>query len=86
MPAVQSTDRIRIGISACLLGREVRYDGGHKRDRYLTDTLGEYFDWFPVCPEVELGLGTPRETIRLVQSGDRHAGQRHGRQRDCYRG
>jgi len=60
---------IRIGISACLLGHEVRYDGGHKQDRYLTDTLGKYFEWVPVCPEVELGLGTPRETIRLVQLG-----------------
>ena len=61
--------RIRIGISSCLLGQKVRFDGGHKKDRYLTDTLGEYFDWVPVCPEVELGLGTPRETIRLVFNG-----------------
>lgn len=58
---------IRIGISSCLLGQKVRYDGGHKRDRFLTDTLGEYVQWVPVCPEVELGLGTPRETIHLVQ-------------------
>ena len=57
---------IRVGISSCLLGNEVRYDGGHKRDRYLTDTLSRFFDWVPVCPEVELGLGTPRETLRLV--------------------
>ncbi len=57
--------RIRIGISACLLGQEVRYDGGHKRDRYITDTLGKFFEWVPVCPEVEMGLGTPRETLRL---------------------
>ena len=57
---------IRIGISSCLLGEQVRYDGSHKHDRYLTGTLGDYFDWVPVCPEVELGLGTPRETIRLV--------------------
>ena len=56
---------IRVGISACLLGQEVRYDGGHKRDRYITDTLGQFFEWVPVCPEVELGLGTPRETLRL---------------------
>lgn len=60
---------IRIGISSCLLGEEVRYDGGHKKDRYVTDTLAGYFEWVPVCPEVELGLGTPRETIRLVQLG-----------------
>jgi uncharacterized protein YbgA (DUF1722 family)/uncharacterized protein YbbK (DUF523 family) len=57
---------IRVGISACLLGQEVRFDGGHKRDRYITDTLGQFFEWVPVCPEVELGLGTPRETLRLV--------------------
>jgi len=61
---------IRIGISSCLLGHKVRYDGGHKHDRYLTDTLGKYFEWVPVCPEAELGLGTPRETIELVQLGD----------------
>jgi uncharacterized protein YbgA (DUF1722 family)/uncharacterized protein YbbK (DUF523 family) len=56
---------IRIGISACLLGRKVRFDGGHKHDRYLTDTLGQYFQWVPVCPEVEVGLSTPRPTMRL---------------------
>ncbi len=61
----ESTPSIRIGISACLLGREVRYDGGHKRDPYITDTLGKFFEWVPVCPEVEMGLGTPRETLRL---------------------
>ncbi len=62
----QSTAPIRVGISACLLGQEVRFDGGHKRDRYITDTLGKFFEWVPVCPEVEMGLGTPRETLRLV--------------------
>ncbi len=61
------TTPIRIGISSCLLGQKVRYDGGHKHDRYLTDTLGNYFEWVPVCPEVEIGLGTPREPIRLVR-------------------
>jgi uncharacterized protein YbgA (DUF1722 family)/uncharacterized protein YbbK (DUF523 family) len=61
---------IRVGISSCLLGNEVRYDGGHKRDRYLTDTLGQFFEWVPVCPEVEMGLGTPRETLRLVGQAD----------------
>lgn len=58
---------IRIGISQCLLGEPVRFDGGHKLDRFITKTLGQYFEWIPVCPEVELGLGTPRETLRLVQ-------------------
>ena len=57
---------IRVGISTCLLGENVRYDGGHKLDRYLMDTLGQYVDYVPVCPEVECGLGVPREAIRLV--------------------
>lgn len=57
---------IRIGVSRCLLGDEVRYDGGHKRDRFLTDVLGRYVEWVPICPEVEAGLGTPREAMRLV--------------------
>ncbi len=61
---------IRIGISACLLGEKVRYDGGHKRDPYLVEILGPYVEWFPVCPEVELGLSTPRETLRLVRIGE----------------
>ncbi len=61
---------IRIGISACLLGEKVRYDGGHKRDPYLVEFLGEYVEWVPVCPEVEMGLGTPRETLRLVRIGE----------------
>ncbi len=63
-PAAQS---IRIGISSCLLGEKVRFDGGHKHDRYITGTLGQYFEWVPVCPELELGLGTPRDTMRLEQ-------------------
>lgn len=56
---------IRIGVSSCLLGQEVRFDGGHKHSHYLTDTLAGYFDLVPVCPEVEVGMGVPRETIRL---------------------
>ena len=55
----------RVGVSACLLGREVRWDGGHKRDRFLVDALGPHVEWVPVCPEVELGLGIPRPAIRL---------------------
>ena len=58
---------IRIGVSACLLGEEVRFDGGHKRDQFLTTVLGPQVEYVPVCPEVELGLGTPRETLRLVR-------------------
>jgi uncharacterized protein YbgA (DUF1722 family)/uncharacterized protein YbbK (DUF523 family) len=61
---------IRVGISSCLLGEHVRYDGGHKRDPYLVEILGRYVEWVPVCPEVELGLGTPRETLRLVRIGE----------------
>jgi uncharacterized protein YbgA (DUF1722 family)/uncharacterized protein YbbK (DUF523 family) len=56
----------RIGISACLLGQKVRYDGGHKRDPFLTDTFGRHVDWIPVCPELEVGMGAPREPVRLV--------------------
>ena len=59
--------RIRIGISACLLGEEVRFDGGHKRDQFLTTILAPHVEFVPVCPEVEMGLGTPRETLRLVR-------------------
>ncbi len=59
-------DRPRIGISACLLGDPVRFDGGHKRDPFLVDTFGQHVEWVKVCPEVEAGLGTPRETMRLV--------------------
>jgi len=57
---------IKIGISACLLGHNVRYDGRHKRDRFITDSLGKYVEYVPVCPEVECGLGTPRESLNLM--------------------
>lgn len=60
---------IRIGVSACLLGKEVRYDGGHKRDPFLVETFGRYVEWVHVCPEVEIGLGTPRDPIRLERDG-----------------
>lgn len=59
-------EKIRLGISTCLLGKPVRFDGGHKLDRFLVDTLGQYVEYVPVCPEVECGLGTPRESMRLV--------------------
>jgi uncharacterized protein YbgA (DUF1722 family)/uncharacterized protein YbbK (DUF523 family) len=61
---------IKLGISSCLLGNNVRYDGSHTRDRFLTDTLSHYVEYLPVCPEVECGLGTPREFMRLVGSPD----------------
>lgn len=58
-------NEFRVGISSCLMGNMVRFDGGHKHDRFLTDTLGKYVTFVPVCPEVECGLGVPRETLRL---------------------
>src|SRR5436190_20962437 len=62
---------VRLGVSACLLGQAVRFDGGHKRDTFLTETLGPHVEWVPVCPEVEVGMGTPRETVHLVRDLDR---------------
>jgi len=67
---------VRIGVSSCLLGERVRHDGGHKRDAYLVETLGQLVEWVPVCPEAEVGLGTPREPIRLVRDAGRHDGVR----------
>lgn len=59
---------IRIGISTCLLGQKVRFDAGHKRDRYITDILGQFFQFVPICPELEVGMGVPREAVRLEGS------------------
>jgi uncharacterized protein YbgA (DUF1722 family)/uncharacterized protein YbbK (DUF523 family) len=64
---------IRIGVSSCLLGEEVRFDGGHKRDGFVADVLGRWVEWTAVCPEVEVGMGIPRPAIRIVESP---AGQR----------
>ena len=61
-----TTAPLRLGISRCLLGEEVRFDGGHKRDNFLTEVFGHYVEWVSICPEVEAGLGTPREAMRLV--------------------
>jgi uncharacterized protein YbgA (DUF1722 family)/uncharacterized protein YbbK (DUF523 family) len=58
--------QIKVGISACLLGQKVRFDAGHKKDRYLTDILGKYFKFVAVCPELEVGMGVPREAVRLI--------------------
>ncbi len=58
---------IRIGVSSCLLGQKVRYDGGHKRDAFLTDLLARFVEFVPVCPELEVGLGVPRESIHLAR-------------------
>lgn len=64
-------NKISIGISSCLLGHKVRFDSGHKNNSYINNTLSEYFDFIPFCPEVEIGLGIPRETIRLVLLDDK---------------
>lgn len=60
---------LRLGVSACLLGEKVRFDSGHKRDEFVVGTLGRYVEWVPVCPEMAIGMGTPRESVRLVQQG-----------------
>jgi uncharacterized protein YbgA (DUF1722 family)/uncharacterized protein YbbK (DUF523 family) len=62
--------KIPLGVSQCLLGESVRFDGGHKRNRYLTDVLSEYIEFRPVCPEVAIGLGIPRKPVRLVVMGE----------------
>lgn len=64
------SQKIPLGISSCLLGQKVRFDSGHKHNPYITQTLGEFFSFEPFCPEVSIGLGTPREPIRLVNSDD----------------
>jgi uncharacterized protein YbbK (DUF523 family) len=64
---------IKIGVSSCLLGAKVRFDGGHKRSDFLVDTLGSFVEFVAVCPEMEIGLGVPRETLRLVRDGNGEA-------------
>jgi len=64
------TGEVKIGISACLLGQKVRYDGDDRRDQALIDALGELVEWVPVCPEVEMGLGVPREPMHLEGSAN----------------
>jgi uncharacterized protein YbbK (DUF523 family) len=66
---VSTTPPVRIGISACLLGERVRFDGHHTRDAYLVEGFGRHVTWVPVCPEVDMGLGVPRETMRLERYG-----------------
>src|SRR5437867_12752032 len=62
-----SNPPVRIGISSCLLGETVRYDGGHKRNTFFVEILGPQVEWVPICPEVELGLGIPREPLHLLR-------------------
>ncbi|MBB6349685.1 uncharacterized protein YbgA (DUF1722 family)/uncharacterized protein YbbK (DUF523 family) [Nonomuraea muscovyensis] len=63
--------RPRVAVSSCLIGEPVRFNGGHSRDRFLSGPLDPYVDWVPICPEMEAGLGTPRETLRLERSASR---------------
>ena len=67
---MMTANKPRVGVSACLLGEEVRYDGGHKRNRTVIDIVGPHVEWVPVCPEAEVGMGTPREPLRLVSGED----------------
>lgn len=67
---MSTMERPLVGISQCLLGDHVRYDGGHKRDAALLEAFAPYVEWMPVCPEVEVGMGTPREPIQLVAAPD----------------
>ncbi|MES9608136.1 DUF1722 domain-containing protein [Actinomadura sp. NPDC000929] len=69
MTAAGPYPRPRLAVSSCLMGAPVRYNGGHSRDRFLTDVLDPHVDWVPVCPEMEIGLGTPRPTLRLLTDG-----------------
>ncbi|MEP6653150.1 MAG: DUF523 and DUF1722 domain-containing protein [Myxococcales bacterium] len=71
MTPIEKTLSLRIGVSACLVGQEVRFDGQHKRDAFLVEELGPFVEFVPVCPEVEVGMGIPRETLRLVRLGQR---------------
>ena len=66
MPFQNQKTRIRVGVSSCLLGEKVRWDGNHKQDRTVKDRLGRLFEWVPTCPEVEIGMGIPRETVKLT--------------------
>lgn len=68
--ATSDNSQILIGISSCLLGEEVRFDGGHKHQSYITSTLGQYFSFRPFCPEMAIGLGAPRESLRLIKQED----------------
>jgi uncharacterized protein YbgA (DUF1722 family)/uncharacterized protein YbbK (DUF523 family) len=61
-------NKIIVGVSGCLLGEKVRWNGDHKRDRFITDVLGKYFEYISICPELEVGMGVPRETVALYGS------------------
>ena len=77
--ALQPPGMLRVGVSACLLGKEVRFDGGHKRCRFVTGVLAEHFEFVAFCPEVAIGMGTPRQPIRLVGDAQQIPGSRRAR-------
>jgi len=87
-----SERRIRVGISACLLGEPVRWNGGHKLDHFLVSELGRFFEWLPVCPEVEVGMGVPRPSVRLerveeeIRMIENETGRDHTRAMRAYAG
>ena len=66
----RSADKIKVGVSSCLLGEKVRYNGEHTKNDFVAEVLGRYFEWVPVCPEVEAGMGIPRETVYLEGAPD----------------
>jgi uncharacterized protein YbgA (DUF1722 family)/uncharacterized protein YbbK (DUF523 family) len=68
--SLNKMNKIPVGISSCLLGQAVRYDGGHKLDSYIVNTLGQYFDFIPFCPEMAIGMGAPRPSIQLVKTDE----------------
>jgi uncharacterized protein YbgA (DUF1722 family)/uncharacterized protein YbbK (DUF523 family) len=80
MKRLPGKSEIRLGVSSCLLGNAVRYDGGHEKDAFVTGALSRFVTFVPACPEVEVGMGTPRETVRLVRLGGgvRMIGHRSG--------
>ena len=81
---------ILLGVSSCLLGEAVRFDGGHKRDRFVADLLGAFVEWVPVCPELEAGMGVPRPPLRLVRADEElrmveiRSGRDHTRRMERY--
>jgi uncharacterized protein YbgA (DUF1722 family)/uncharacterized protein YbbK (DUF523 family) len=81
-PAWRGERPLRVGISSCLLGEKVRWDGGHKRNAFLVSGLGRFVEWLPVCPEVEVGMGIPRPSVRLVRDGDEVRMLEHATDRD----
>ena len=80
MVSIDPESKIKVGVSSCLLGEKVRWNGDHKQDRFVKDLLGQFFEWVPTCPEVEIGMGIPRETVQLAgdPSAPRMVGNKTG--------